>query len=121
MEILNHRGYNVANWNLHERNIIETESGYAIEESGEKLRFFHFSDFRIKALPRIASYNATYTTDNRPDIAPLFTDYAKGLVANGYEDFRTIDYRFGKRRRRIVEAGLHVRRALKSTSSRKKP
>ena len=42
---LRHYGYNVGPWNLHERSVDETPSGWVVRQSGEELRLFHFSGF----------------------------------------------------------------------------
>lgn len=96
VSVLRHLGYNVANWNLHERKVIKTNQGYFINDIKTPLRFFHFSHFKIDALPVIASYNQNFTLTNRPDIAPVYNQYKSDLEENGYNQLKTIDYVYGK-------------------------
>jgi hypothetical protein len=42
---LEHYGYNIGHWNLHERQFQKSGSEYVMERSGEPLRLLHFSGF----------------------------------------------------------------------------
>lgn len=95
--VLRHLGYNVANWNLHERKLVKTNQVYFINSETTPLRFFHFSHFKTDALPVIASYNQNFTLLNRPDLAPIYNQYKSDLVENGYCKLKTIDYVYGKK------------------------
>lgn len=95
--VLRHLGYNMANWNLHERKIVESEGEYFVNNLSIPLRFFHYSHFKMEALPSIASYNENYNLDNKPDIVPIFLEYKADLLFNLYEYFKSIDYVYGKR------------------------
>ena len=99
VSILRHLGYNVANWNLHERKIIGLNGNYFVNTDEIPLRFFHFSHFKINDLPVIASYNQNFNLDNRPDIVPVFEEYKKGLEANGYNELQSIEYVYGKKQK----------------------
>ena len=103
--ILRHLGYNVANWNLHERKIVKEKGMYYVNDVSTPLRFFHFSHFNIYNLPEIASYNENYSLENRPDIVSLFTEYKNTLIANGYEHLNTIEYFYGKKPRPAARRG----------------
>lgn len=97
VSVLRHLGYNVANWNLHERKVIKTDQGYFINDNKTPLRFFHYSHFKMEALPQIASYNQNFNLDNRPDIAPVYYDYKSDLEKHGYNQLKIIDYVYGKK------------------------
>lgn len=97
VSVLRHLGYNVANWNLHERKVIKTDQGYFINDIKTPLRFFHFSHFKMEALPQIASYNQNFNLENRPDIVPVYYDYKSNLEKHGYNRLKTIDYVYGKK------------------------
>ena len=72
--ILRHLGYNMCNWNLHERSLTRVGNKYYVNQN-IPLRFFHFSQINRKNLPYLASYNTTYTTDNRPDVKDIYLNY----------------------------------------------
>ena len=95
--VLRHLGYNVANWNLHERKVFEETSTYTINENKIPLRFFHYSHFKMEALPIIASYNENFNLDNRPDIVAPCMEYKQDLLNHEYEFLKTINYAFGKK------------------------
>ncbi len=94
--VLRHLGYNVANWNLHERNILSVNGQYFINDDHTPLRFFHYSHFKMENLPAIASYNQNFNLENRPDIASVFNLYKENLIENGYVALKKINYTFGK-------------------------
>lgn len=79
--IIKHRGYNVANWNLHERSLgwDEALNNYRVNGTYE-LRFFHFSGYNFKKPEQINKYNTRFTFDSRPDIAPIFRHYHQLLI-----------------------------------------
>ena len=76
-------GYNVAWWNIHSRSITREQGRWMC--NGGPLYFFHFSGYRPER-PNILSRNANrYELADRPDLQPLFSEYRKRLIANGYE------------------------------------
>lgn len=95
--VLRHLGYNMANWNLHERQLVKNEGRYYVNDNVCPLCFFHYSHFKMEALPVLASYNKNFTLDNRPDLSPVFMEYQSDLLQNGYTDLKRIDYKYGKR------------------------
>jgi hypothetical protein len=97
VHIERHPGYNMANWNLHERTLISNNNGYAVNTTEIPLRFFHFSHFKMEQMPVIASYNENFDLNNRPDIVPVFQEYKSNLLANNYEALKEIPYHFGKK------------------------
>lgn len=97
VHIERHLGYNMANWNLHERHLLSHANGYTVNTTEVPLRFFHFSHFKIEQLPVIASYNENFDLNNRPDIAPVFNEYKEDLLKNGYNTLKQLPYHFGKK------------------------
>jgi hypothetical protein len=81
LKILFDKGYNMAYWNLHERNLTERNGQYWV--NGEsRLVFFHFSSFDAHN-PRIVStrlhdWNAT----GRDDLSKICLNYAERLKKN---------------------------------------
>ncbi len=89
--ILKHPGYNMANWNLHERVLYEQ----VLDEHGDKtlmvnkefeLRFFHFSGYKYNQTDIISSYSNRFDFIQRPDLKPLFDYYSSLLIDNRVED-----------------------------------
>ncbi len=93
--VLRHPGYNVANWNLHERKILQEQDVYYVNDLSTPLRFFHFSHFNMENLPEIASYNENFSLENRPDIVPLYLNYKSSLLYHDYSRLKDIEYRYG--------------------------
>jgi hypothetical protein len=108
--------YNVAYWNLHERQV--TWTGQHYEVGGAPLRFFHFSGFDPLApdvLSRHQGRTPRTVLAEQPDLARLCREYAHRLLAAGYRDSATVPYGFAatangtpfdRRMRRVYRAAL---------------
>nr|WP_315152643.1 hypothetical protein [uncultured Flavobacterium sp.] len=83
--LIKHYGYNMANWNLHERVITNSLNENYIINDLIPLRFFHFSGYKYNNPNKIASYLTRYSFETRPDLLDLFTNYHKLLVSNQIE------------------------------------
>ncbi|WP_201986365.1 glycosyltransferase family protein [Hymenobacter rubidus] len=81
--ILKHPGYNMANWNLHERTLSKTEDGNWLVNEKVELKFFHFSGYKFTQPSEIGFYHTRYTFDTRPDLQSLFAEYQHNLIKNG--------------------------------------
>ena len=95
--ILRHLGYNVANWNLHERKIINNKEEYFVNDTKTPVVFFHYSHFKMENLPILASYNQNFNLDNRKDLVPIYMEYKSDLLQNNYNTLKDIIYVFGKK------------------------
>jgi hypothetical protein len=82
--ILKHPGYNMANWNLHERNLSGNDSFVVNQEY--PLRFFHFSSYKYTKPDVICTYLTRFDFDSRPDLKSLFNQYQSLLLKNNVED-----------------------------------
>jgi len=83
--ILKHPGYNMANWNLHERFIEDNSNNYTV--NGEfPLRFFHFSSYKFSNPNVICSYLTRYSFEDRKDLISIFDTYHKYLIKNRVEE-----------------------------------
>jgi hypothetical protein len=80
--ILKNPGYNVAHWNLHERNF--SFSGEKIFVNGNLLKCFHFSGFDLYDIESISKYQTRYKLANFPELRALFELYKKLLLENGH-------------------------------------
>lgn len=96
--VLRDPGFNVAYWNLHEREV--SKQGETYFADGTPLRFFHFSGYRPEH-----PWLLTYHCQRRPrillsenaDLKALCDNYGTALQANGYaETLDAIPYGFNK-------------------------
>jgi hypothetical protein len=106
------RTYNVAYWNLHERELEDTGGDFVVD--GRRLAFFHFSGFdphRPELLTRVAS--RVRPPPGSP-LQRLCADYARKLLARGYDECIDLPYglertggvRWTDERRRLYRAAL---------------
>ncbi|TFF38822.1 glycosyltransferase family protein [Mucilaginibacter psychrotolerans] len=87
--ILKHYGYNVANWNWHERTLAKSGDGYTVNGK-YPLVFFHFSSYRYATPMVLCKYNTRYNRFNRPDIAEVVDEYYTSLKAAGADKVKEI-------------------------------
>jgi lipopolysaccharide biosynthesis glycosyltransferase len=96
--ILKNLGYNVAPWNLHEREIVADESGGYRMQDGSDLVFFHFSSFNYRITHRLAKFFNRYTYQNASNaVKKIYVEYREKMILNGVDKFSSIDYKYGKR------------------------
>ena len=91
--ILRDPGCNVAYWNLMHRRLESDGRGYHVE--GNPLRFFHFSGFRPEQPDLVSKYQDRIHFESRPDIQPLFEDYAARLYREGLDELADMQYAYG--------------------------
>ena len=92
--VLRDPGYNMANWNLHERQILKKGNEYFVNNS-VPLVFFHYSNYKLEIPERLAVYNNRFLMQDRPDVKQLFEYYKEKLVANKIEYYKNITPKFG--------------------------
>jgi hypothetical protein len=100
--ILKHPGYNMANWNLHERILTKDEQGKYWVNNEFPLRFFHFSGYNYQKPDQICKYASRYTFDNRPDLKEIFTLYQNELVKNDIAYYSNLIPAFGKAKETVI-------------------
>ncbi|AQG79662.1 glycosyl transferase [Spirosoma montaniterrae] len=83
-----HLGYNVAYWNLHERQLWQHVTGDWMVNEVEKLQFFHYSGYNPDRPDEVSKYQTRYTFSQRPDARPLFEYYRERLLANFNTEYR---------------------------------
>ena len=93
--ILRHPGCNMAFWNLHERSLQETTSGYHLGD-GSPLCFFHFSGVLLHDPDSLSRNTNRFTLAERPDLKTLFADYKRTILANRVEAIDSIPYGFDR-------------------------
>jgi hypothetical protein len=83
--------YNMAWWNLSERILIEQNDEYFVNDSSQKLVFFHFSGYKPgsnKMIGRIDSDD--YSFEKRPDLKNIFVEYEQMLQNNSLKTLSKI-------------------------------
>ncbi|RYE28904.1 MAG: hypothetical protein EOP48_33035 [Sphingobacteriales bacterium] len=80
--ILKHPGYNMANWNWHERVLTaHIDNNYTINKKFS-LRFFHFSSYSFKTPEVLCRYQNRFDFSSRPDLISIFQEYQSLLLNN---------------------------------------
>jgi len=120
-----HLGYNIAFWNIHEREFIKKENCYMVTNRLEKsdefpIIFIHFSGVDPTNI-YANKQSATLNLNNYADWIPLIEDYAKRVLGFEFEKYLNLSYDYAKfsngetiiqfhRRlyRRLLEQGLIV-------------
>jgi hypothetical protein len=91
--ILKDPGVNMAQWNLHERQLSMHEGRYLVNGRWP-LRLFHFSSFDPHDPQAIAKRQTRIPRGARLDLAAILDTYAADLRAAGYDDLSRIEYGF---------------------------
>ena len=86
IQIIKHPGYNMAYWNMHERNL-NVKNEVIFKEQTYPLVFFHFSGYDPLKPENLSKYQNRFSFENRKDIVDLFNDYKEKLFMNGYAAF----------------------------------
>jgi glycosyltransferase involved in cell wall biosynthesis len=84
-EVVRDPGCNVAYWNLHERRVVETESGFTV--NGVPLRFYHFSGFNPDVPHLLSKHqgpNPRALLSEHPAVQELCRRYSDRLRAHGH-------------------------------------
>ena len=94
--ILRHDGYNVAHWNLYQRNITVQGGKYLV--NGKPLVFWHFSSFSSRdpdGPEQLSKNHDRVQLTNREPIKSIARNYATRLAENGLETCSDMPYAFG--------------------------
>jgi len=86
VSILKHLGYNVANWNLYEREITVNDDVFYINQKYE-LKFFHFSNYQFDNPYIISKYQNRHNINDKPYLRLLIDKYQTQLIDNKQADF----------------------------------
>lgn len=79
-------GYNIAAWNLHERELTQLGDIYFVNQ--HPLIFYHFSGVNIRSSD--ISRHSKFNLDQRPDLINILKDYRNDVIKNGYDKYRDI-------------------------------
>jgi hypothetical protein len=86
VKIFLHPGYNMAYWNLHERTLTKKNRKYYVN-SVYPLVFYHFSGYDPFIPAVLSKYQDRFTFENKHEFLPLFDNYTRLLLSNGYQSF----------------------------------
>jgi len=104
VKIINHPGYNMGPWNLHERLLSIAEEKYYVN-GDQPLFFYHFSTLNPLSELRLHPVFNRFDFTNRPDLLKLYQDYANELIELGYAEFKPLScYYVEWRRQQILKA-----------------
>ena len=109
--VLRDPGYNVAYWNLSQRELHRNGDGVTV--SGHPLRFFHYSGFDPRRPLRISKHQSRLTFDDVPVVAELYASYAAALRAEGFTEQARLPYAYDRTPAGLV-LDLPLRRLLRS-------
>ena len=91
VEVLVHHGFNVAYWNLHEREV-HFNNGHPTINDKVDLFFYHFSNFDPHLIRLMPSEKMRYNFDDKPEVLTLYKDYHDNLNMNSYLNEISIPY-----------------------------
>lgn len=114
VHVLNHRGYNMACWNFHERYLTWVGDNYKVNNI-DVLRFFHFSSIKIDEgdLPILHHSFNRFTISERTDLIEIYKDYVEELKKVGYFNFKNIKCEYVvKRERQLNKNTSSLKRLL---------
>ena len=90
--VIKHPGYNVAYWNLKERNV-EIKNGKIFSNS-KPLYFFHFSGFIPENIERVSKHQNRFSLSDLESVRSLFELYRDLLVENGYLEVKKLKFKY---------------------------
>lgn len=94
--LLRHPGYNVAYWNLHERQALERGADGRLRVEGAPLRFFHFSGYDRRRPEQLSKHQDRWRVPGLGgEYQALFAGYAAALDQAGWEETARLPYAYG--------------------------
>jgi len=91
--IIRHPGYNIAYWNLQQRNVEISNKG-TISINNKPMYFFHFSGFAPEKMESISKHQNRFVLRDIESVRPLFELYRDLLVENGYLEIKNWKCKF---------------------------
>ena len=104
VKVLQEYGFNVAPWNLHERNSIHKNDSEYIMKDNSKLVFYHFSSYNYLK-PELFSkyYNRYNSVELSKEIFELYNQYHDKLIQNKIAFFSEIKCQYIKVEEEVVK------------------
>lgn len=94
VKILRHPGYNVAYWNLAQRDVVERGGKWTV--NGEPLVFFHYSGLDPANPGPFSKHQDRFSLDTLGPARKLIKSYVKELQTNGFKEYSKIPYGFDR-------------------------
>jgi len=120
--ILRHLGYNMAYWNLHERNLSVSDGKYFVNGTFP-LVFYHYSGYSLLKPYKLSKYQNRFSLAARKDVREIFKTYEKRLIENRHHEFSEIECFYfeiyKERKQKEWGATKEGRKALRTVWKRK--
>ncbi len=84
--VIRHLGYNLANWNLYERQIEMKDETYWVNRT-YKLKFIHFSNYDFNNPYIISKYQNRHVIEDVPEMKRIIDQYQSLLISNNQPIF----------------------------------
>lgn len=94
LKVLKHPAYNVAYWNLLEREI--RFDGAMWRSNGTPLAFFHFSGINASRGQLVSKHQDRFDWTNLPQCRPLFDEYRESLISEGWDQTSKWPYAYSE-------------------------
>jgi SAM-dependent methyltransferase/glycosyltransferase involved in cell wall biosynthesis len=98
--------YNLAYWNLHDRDLKRYSSGYTVD--GKPLAFIHFSGFDPQAPETLSRHQTRVSLEEKGALAQICLEYADEVNAAGYGQAKDWPYTFNR-----LPSGVEFSRILR--------
>ena len=108
--VLRDTAYNVAYWNIFQRDLRWTGEGYSVD--GEPLKFFHFSGFDVNHPSLLCKHQGPHPRvllSEHPDLARICGEYKAAMVASTREQDADVEYGYAE-----LPNGLPIDRGIRS-------
>jgi len=92
--ILRDPAYNVAYWNIFQRDLKFSDGRWMVD--GKELKFFHFSGLSKDDLTKVSIYQNRVTAPMGSALHSLLTQYFEKIKAQGWAEFNDLAYSFSK-------------------------
>jgi glycosyltransferase involved in cell wall biosynthesis len=93
VKILRDTNLNVAYWNLQQRHLQQSDTGWLID--GQPLIFFHFSGINIKNNQRLSKHSSSFTSNLEPPLQALIDHYIAQLKKFSFQQKFQPKYAYG--------------------------
>jgi glycosyltransferase involved in cell wall biosynthesis len=108
--VLRDTTYNVAYWNIYQRDLRWTGEGYLVD--GQPLKFFHFSGFDVNHPSLLSKHQGPHPRvllSESPDVARICSEYVEAIRASTREKDADAGYGFAE-----LPNGLQIDREIRS-------